>query len=380
MGKDYYKLLEIPRNASDEEIKKAYKKQALKWHPDRNSGNTKAAEKFKEVGEAYEVLSDTNKRAIYDQFGEEGLKNGPPPTNGAGGGPGGFPAGFSSGSFGGFPGASFSFTSSGPSSTRGGFRPSDPNDIFSEFLKTFGGGMGGGPSSFFDMDVDDAPGSPFGTTNMFGSRGGRASPGARRTGQRRNTGSSTGFPSSDSMKAPDVVRPLKIPLEDLFAGTKKTLKINRRLNDGTTQEKVIDIDIQPGWKEGTKVRFAGIGNERDDGLDPPDMVFVIEEAPHSVFRREGDILVANYHIPLGDALTSSGQTRNIAGIDGKKIPWSLPSTVIMPGMEHKVPGQGWPNRKDGAVRGRGDLVIRYIIDFPERLTPSQKEGIRKLLP
>ncbi len=84
------------------------------------------------------------------------------------------------------------------------------------------------------------------------------------------------------------------------------------------------------------------------------MVFVIEEAPHSIFRREGDILVANYHIPLGDALTSSGQMRN------KKIPWSLPNTVIMPGMEHKVPGQGWPNRKDGAVRGRGDLVIRCV--------------------
>ena len=101
----------------------------------------------------------------------------------------------------------------------------------------------GGAGSFFDMDVDDAPGSPFGSASMFGSRGGRASPGARRASQRRNTGSSTGFPSSDSTKAPDVVRPLKIPLEDLLSGKRKTLKINRRLNDGTTQEKVIDIDV-----------------------------------------------------------------------------------------------------------------------------------------
>ena len=116
--------------------------------------------------------------------------------------------------------------------------------------------------------------------------------------------------------------------------------------------------IQPGWKEGTKVRFAGIGNERDDGLDPPDMVFVIEEAPHSTFKREGDLLIANYHIPLGDALTSSGQSRSITGIDGKKVSWSLPSTVIMPGLEYKISGQGWPIRKDGAVKGRGDLVIR----------------------
>ncbi|KAF8314898.1 uncharacterized protein EI90DRAFT_3089288 [Cantharellus anzutake] len=369
MGKDYYTILDVPKTATEDDIKKAYKKQALKWHPDRNSGNTKAAEKFKEasVGEAYEVLSDSNKRAVYDQFGEEGLKHGAPSPNGAGGS-GGFPGGFPGG-FGGFPGGgTFTFTSSGPSAARGGFQTIckcflfDPNDIFAEFFQNFTGM--GGHSSLFDMDVDDAPGSPFG---MFGPRGGRSSPRARRPSERRHTASSANFPGSDSTKAPDVVRPLKVPLEDLVTGTKKTLKINRKLNDGTTQEKVVDIDIQPGWKEGTKVRFS-------------DMVFVIEEILHPVFKREGDILVANYHVPLGDALTSSGQTRSITGLDGKKVTWSLPNTVIMPGTEHKIPGQGWPIRKEGTARGKGDLIIRYIVDFPERLTPSQKEGIRKLLP
>jgi DnaJ family protein B protein 4 len=122
--------------------------QALKWHPDRNGGSEAASQKFKDVrtaphhpilpthpdpsaqiSEAFEVLSDSNKRAVYDQFGEEGLKNGPPPSSGGGGGFGGFPGGGSS--FGGFPGGggtSFTFTSGGPGGARG-FTPSDPNDI-----------------------------------------------------------------------------------------------------------------------------------------------------------------------------------------------------------------------------------------------------------
>lgn len=124
-GKDYYKLLGVPKDADDEAIKRAYKKLALKFHPDRNKDNANAKEKFQEIGEAFEVLSDKNKRAVYDQFGEEGLKGGGAPPPGAGGaGFGGFPGG--AGGFGGPGGASFSFSSGGP----GGFKPSDPNDIF----------------------------------------------------------------------------------------------------------------------------------------------------------------------------------------------------------------------------------------------------------
>ncbi|KAG8898131.1 hypothetical protein FRB99_007647 [Tulasnella sp. 403] len=117
-GKDYYKLLGVDRNADDEAIKKAYKKMALKWHPDRNAGSEEANQKFKEISEAFEVLSDKNKRAIYDQFGEEGLKGGGMPSDS---GPNPFAGGA-------FPGASFSF-SSGPGGSRG-FTPSDPSFIF----------------------------------------------------------------------------------------------------------------------------------------------------------------------------------------------------------------------------------------------------------
>ena len=99
-GKDYYAILGVPRDADDAALKRAYRKNAVRWHPDKNKGSAEAEEKFKQVGEAYDVLSDSNKRAVYDQYGEEGLKRGAPPPGtpgaapGAGGAPGGF--GFSS--------------------------------------------------------------------------------------------------------------------------------------------------------------------------------------------------------------------------------------------------------------------------------------------
>ncbi|KIO26338.1 hypothetical protein M407DRAFT_202255 [Tulasnella calospora MUT 4182] len=132
MGKDYYALLGIDRKADDDAIKKAYKKMALKWHPDRNKGSEEANQKFKEISEAFEVLSDKNKREVYDRFGEEGLKGGGMPPGGDFGGdfggaePGGNPFA------GGFPGGTtFTFTSGGPGGRGGpGFTPSDPSFIF----------------------------------------------------------------------------------------------------------------------------------------------------------------------------------------------------------------------------------------------------------
>ncbi|KAJ2711217.1 Molecular chaperone (DnaJ super), partial [Coemansia spiralis] len=123
MGKDYYAILGVSKDASEEALKKAYRKLALKYHPDRCAdGNKEAAEsKFKDISEAYEALSDKEKRQIYDQFGEEGLKGGVPPGGGGGGfpGAGGFPGGG---------GTTFSFGQGG----FGGFNPSNPEDIFAQ--------------------------------------------------------------------------------------------------------------------------------------------------------------------------------------------------------------------------------------------------------
>ncbi|KZT01374.1 DnaJ-domain-containing protein [Laetiporus sulphureus 93-53] len=385
MGTDYYQLLGVEKDASDEEIKKAYKKMALKWHPDRNSGSEQASVKFKEISEAFEVLSDKQKRAIYDQFGEEGLKGGGAPPQGAGG-PGG---GFSN--FGGFPGGggtAFTFTSGpgGGNFGRGGFSPTDPQKIFEQFfgfggmggmggMSGFGGGGGGGGRSrsrasgmFADEDEDMGGGYHFAGMpgGMPGSR-----PSTGRAGTRRTSSPAPSGPS-------EISRPLPVSLEDLYSGTTKHLKVGRKLLNGDTEHKVLEIHVQPGWKSGTKVRFPRAGNEQPSG-EAQDLVFVVEEKPHDRFVREGNDLVCSVPLPLVDALAGDGGKRIVEALDGRKLQVSLPGGVIKPGAQIVVPGEGMPIRKEGAVRRKGDLIVKWNIVFPDRLTPAQKEGIRKIL-
>ncbi|KAF8558193.1 DnaJ-domain-containing protein [Imleria badia] len=364
MGKDYYKTLDVPRSATDDDIKRAYKKMALKWHPDRNQGSEEASRKFKEISEAFEVLSDKNKRTVYDQLGEEGLKGGGVPP---GGGPTG-PTGF-----GGFPGAtSFSFTT-GPSgtSTRG-FAPSDPQRIFEEIFPggfpafgSFGGmgGMGGGRTPMSSMFDDAAGGSFFG-----------AMPGGmphRTSAQQRAT-------SAPAPQALEITRPLKLSLEDLYSGSTKHLKVNRKFLDGSTEEKVLEIQVLPGWKSGTKIRFPRAGNEQPNG-ESQDLAFVVEEKPHPVFTRDGDDLVCHLKIPLVDALTGSDTKKVVELLDGRKLQAPFPLGIVKPGQETRVAGEGMPIRKQASPKNKGDLVIRWDVQFPDRLTPSQKEGIRRIL-
>ncbi|KAJ6623982.1 hypothetical protein B0H10DRAFT_2008064 [Mycena sp. CBHHK59/15] len=371
MGTDYYKLLGVDRSAGDVEIKSAYKKMALKWHPDRNKGSEESSKKFKEISEAFEVLSDSDKRAVYDQFGEEGLKSGGP-APGQGGGPG-----FSG--FNGFPGGgaqTFSFTSGGP----GGFSPGDPNKIFEQFFGSSGfggfssmGGMGGGgrrsaSSRTFDQDVnmDDS----FSFSGMPGGVGGM--PGGM---PRRRPPS----PHKNGSSAPsEISRPLKVSLNELHSGTTKRLKVGRRRLDGTTEDKVIEIQVQPGWKSGTKVRFPHAGNDQPDG-EAQDLVFVVEEKPHDVFERQGNDLICKVPIPLLDALTGSGGKKVVEALDGRKLQITVPPGIVKPGQEMTVSGEGMPIRKDGSVKKKGDLIVHWNVVFPDRLTPSQKEGLKKVL-
>ncbi|KAI3607426.1 hypothetical protein WG66_004920 [Moniliophthora roreri] len=384
MGTDYYKLLGVDKNADENEIKKAYKKMALKWHPDRNGGSEAASKKFKEISEAFEVLSDKNKRAIYDQFGEEGLKGGGP-SPGAGAGAGGAGPGFSG--FG-FPGGgtSYTFTSgpgggfSGFSGSGGGFNPTDPNKIFEQI---FGGGFGGfsmggmggmggsrrrGASMFQDFDDEDD--AMDGSTFSFGGGGGMPGgmPKSRPTPHSR--------PSSS--KPAEITRSLKVSLEDLYSGTVKHLKVGRRLANGTTEDKVLDIQIHPGWKSGTKIRFARAGNEQANG-EAQDLVFVVEEKPHPTFTREGNDLISRVPIPLLEALTHDGGKKVVELLDGRKLQVQIPSGVVKPGQETTIPGEGMPIRKDGSVKKKGDLVVKWDVQFPDRLTASQKEGLKKVL-
>ncbi|CAK5269473.1 unnamed protein product [Mycena citricolor] len=386
MGADYYKLLGIDKDADEAKIKSAYKKMALKWHPDRNGGSEQASQKFKEISEAFEVLSDKNKRAVYDQFGEEGLKNGGP-TPGQGGGPGfsGF-SGFSGGpSTQSRPGASFTFTSSGP----GGFSASDPNTIFEQFFGGSGfggfsgmgmdngmrGGMGGGGAGrrrtaphTHDDDVDmDSPFSSFG--GGFGSMPGGMGGGGG--GAYRSQPRASSHPT-------EITKPLKLSLNELYSGTTKRLKVGRRLLNGATEEKVHEIVVQPGWKSGTKVRFPQAGNEMPDG-DSQDLVFVVEEKPHQTFERVGNNLVCKISIPLVEALTGGAGRKVVEALDGRKLQITVPPGIVQPGQETIVSGEGMPVRKAGSTREKGDLIVQWKVVCPTSLTPTQREAVKKAL-
>ncbi|KAH8550826.1 hypothetical protein BGW37DRAFT_60304 [Umbelopsis sp. PMI_123] len=374
MGKDYYKILGVSKDADDETIKKAYRKQALKWHPDRNKDNNETSkQKFQEVGEAFEVLSDKDKRTIYDQYGEEGLKGGPPPNAGQGGA-GGFPGGFGGfpGGAGGPGGATFTFTSGGP---RGGYAPSDADDIFKHFFASFGGGGGGGGMGGMGglhPDDDMGGGMPGGIPGGFGGF-------SQFGGGGRPRGGGGGFQSAQPReKPPAIKRPLPISLEDLYTGTTKRLKVTRKIRDGATgrpitTDKILTINVKAGWKAGTKIRFPGEGDELENG-ETQDIEFIVEEKSHPVFKREGDNLTMKVQLSLVEALT--GFVKQIKTLDGRTLKINNSTNVIQPGQESRVSNEGMPNSKTGK---KGDLIIKYEVKFPASLTSSQKEEIKKIL-
>lgn len=193
--------------------------------------------------------------------------------------------------------------------------------------------------------------------------------------------SASQFQSSPSQPS-EITRPLKVSLQELYQGSVKHLKVGRRLLNGTTEDKVLEIQIHPGWKSGTKVRFPRAGNEQENG-EAQDLVFVVEEKPHDVFKREGNDLVCQLRIPLVEALAGDpgGRrlTKTVEMLDGRKLQIPVPLGVVRPGQETTVSGEGMPVRKDGSVKKKGDLIVKFSVVFPDRLTPAQQEGIRKVL-
>ncbi|RXN04189.1 dnaJ -like protein [Labeo rohita] len=338
MGKDYYSVLGIQKGASDDEIKKAYRKQALKYHPDKNK-SPGAEEKFKEIAEAYDVLSDQKKKDIYDKFGEEGLKGGIP---GGGGG-----------------GGNFSYTFQG-----------DPHAMFAEF---FGGrspfeqffGRNGGMDE--DMETDD-PFASFGMGGMGGMGGFSRSFNTRGHGGR-----------VEKKQDPPVTHDLKVSLDEVLAGCTKKMKISRkRLNpDGRTtrtEDKILTVEVKKGWKEGTKITFPKEGDETPTNI-PADVVFVVKDKPHPVYKRDGSDIIYPAKITLREALC--GCSINVPTLDGRTV--NLTSQeIIRPGMKRRVSGEGLPIPK--SPDRRGDLVVEYEVRFPERLSQSAKDTIANVLP
>lgn len=358
MGKDYYKTLGVSKSASEDEIKRAYKKLAIKWHPDKNPNNKAAAEeKFKEIGEAYEVLSDKNKRQVFDVYGEEGLKGGAPPGGPAasGGGPDASDA-QQSGAFNGFPGGGgFSFSFGGPG---GAFHPRDARDIFSQFfggnmpgMGGMGAGMGGG------MDFEEMMGAGH-------SQGGHSQGGAHSHGHRR--------------KGQPLKHNLVLSLENLYTGVTKKMKISRsRLDERgnpVPSPKTVELHIKPGWKSGTKITFEREGDEKP-GEEPADIVFIIEEAPHSYFKRSGDDLEYICRLSLKQALC--GHRTSVTHLDGSSILIDTDNEVAQPGSRKTIAGKGMPNSKTGKF---GNLIITFDVFFPSSLPDPTKAKLRDLLP
>jgi len=335
MGKDYYSILGVARGATDEEIKKAYKKSALKWHPDRNPNNRKQSEeKFKELAEAYEVLSDKNKKEIYDRYGEEGLKGGMPagPAEGSGGMPNFFRSGPSGGS------TSFRFT------------PSQADDIFAQFFggrnpfSSMGGmggmgGVGGGRRSAMFGEEDEEMEDVFG--GMGRSRGPK--------------------------KAATIKRTFNCTLEELYSGCTKKMKITKTLMDpsgkGTSVEKILVIDVKPGWKEGTKITFEREGDERP-GEEPADILFVLKEKAHARFKREGNNLLYTAKISLKQALTNP--VIEVLTLDNRKLRITVNEGVVTPSTKQVIRGEGMPVAKNPGEKG--DMIITFDIQFPARLS------------
>ncbi|KAJ4829716.1 hypothetical protein Tsubulata_035092 [Turnera subulata] len=288
MGVDYYNVLKLNRNATEEDMKKSFKKLAMRWHPDKNPTNKAQAEAmFKQINQAYDVLSDPRRRMIYDVYGEDGLLN-------------------------------YDFPSSDDDPLHDQRRSSTPTP----------------------------------------KRNHKPKP-------------------KPKLKPDPVENRLACTLEELYNGTKRKLKISRLVFDDfgrrNSVDEILKIDIQRGWKNGTKVTFPDKGNE-EPGFAAPDLVFVVDEKPHPVFKRDGNDLLVNRKISLVEALT--GTTVEITALDGRVI--TIPvKDILRPGCEVVIPGEGMPISREPGVKGK--LRIKFDVEFPSRLSVEQKANLKRVL-
>lgn len=343
----FYDVLGVSPSASEAEIKKAYRKSALKYHPDKNPSE-EAAEKFKEASSAYEVLMDSEKRSVYDQFGEEGL-------SGAGGAGGGFGGGF------GFADDIFSqfFGGGGASKPRGPVRGKDiRHEISASLEELYKGrtaklalnkqvlcpsckGIGGKAGSVKKCTSCNGQGIKF-ITRQIG-------PMIQRMQAECDACSGTG----------DIID----PKDRCKACSAKKV---------TNERKILEVNVEPGMKDGQKIVFKGEADQAPDVI-PGDVVFFVSEKEHPIFKRSGDDLVYEAEIDLLTAIAGGEFAFQHVSGDWVKVS-VVPGEVISPGARKVIDGKGMPIFKYG---GYGNLIIVFKIKFPENHFASD-EALKQL--
>ncbi|WP_298915535.1 DnaJ C-terminal domain-containing protein [uncultured Nostoc sp.] len=313
--KDYYAILGVSKTASQEEIKQAFRKLARKYHPDVNPNNKQAEARFKEVSEAYEVVSDTDKRKKYDQFGQYWKQAGE-----------GFPSG-------------------GVGADMGGFDFSQYGN-FDEFINELLGRFGGA--------------SP---------RGGRQQSYSQNYSYRTSTGSSTGFSSFNDYgfgdagagTSQDTEAVISLTFAEAFNGVQKRFSLGNE---------TIDVRIPSGAKPGTRLRVRGKGQINPMTQQRGDLYLKVEFQPHSFFQMEGDNLVCEVAITPDEA--TLGASIDVPTPDGS-VNVKLPAGVRS-GQSLRLRGKGWPLAKGG----RGDQLVKVAIAPPKDLSQQEREYYEKI--
>jgi molecular chaperone DnaJ len=347
--RDYYEVLGVNRDASDDDIKKAYRKLAMKWHPDRNPDNPKSEERFKEAKEAYEVLTDARKRPLYDQFGHAGMDQAA--------GAGGFGAGAAGAGFGNFADAF--------------------GDIFSDI---FGGGRGGRSSVYrgadlrynLEISLEDAA---RGTETRI------RIPAMEECATCKGSGAK---PGTSPTTCPTCQGHGQVRMQQGFFsiqqtcprchGTGKIVASPCQTCGGAgrvKQHKTLAVKIPAGVDEGDRIRLSGEGEAGMNGGPAGDLYVVIHLKPHTVFTRDHNDL--HCEMPISITTAALGSEIEIPTLDGYakiKVPAGTQT-----GQMFRLRGKGIKGVRSSS---HGDLICHVAVETPVNLTPRQRELLQEL--
>ncbi|WP_010167948.1 molecular chaperone DnaJ [Candidatus Epulonipiscium viviparus] len=362
--KDYYDVLGVNKSSTEAEIKKAYRKVAKKYHPDTNPDNAEAESKFKEASEAYEVLSDSDKKAAYDRFGHSAFEQG------AGGGAGG-------GGFGGF-GDFGGFSSSGFSS--GGF---DFEDLFGDL---FGGGSrrssrrGPKPGADIEQTIQITfAEAAFGVDKEITVQTSETCPTCKGSKAKPGTHAETCSKCNGTGQIKITQRTILGNMQttstcDVCRGEGKVIKEKCTTCRGTGKVKVskkVTVNIPPGIDTGQTLRVNGKGEAGDIGAPDGDLLLTIYIKAHEIFKRDGNSV--NMRMPISFKQAALGAEVSVPTLDGNVKLDIKEGTQT--GTKFRLQGKGIPSLRNPKVRG--DQYVEVYVEVPKNLSATQKELLEK---